>query len=82
MIREGVSIAWFLWSTITPLGVQYMEKDIQSRPVKEFKSQAACEKALPSYREEIEKAFPTIWDANGYGSGYSVQLKCSPIYPR
>ena len=88
-------VPWFLWSTVYPGGT-YRESDITARPVREFPSQAACEKALPVYRVEVDRAFPQPIPKKvpAYSEGLatsayvvwhtlpSVKLQCSPVNPR
>lgn len=79
---KEVAIAWFLWSTVYPGGI-YMEKDIRSQPVKEFKSQADCEKGRIEYQKEADKAFPIPSDCTHGCLGVPIViLECSPIYPK
>ena len=83
-MQEVIAISWFLWSIVTP-GGSHTDSDIRAQPVKEFKSEAACQQALPLYQKEVDKAFP--WPKLKPGTGMLVTwptaiLKCSPIYPR
>ena len=67
-----VFVPWFLWSTVTPVGVPYFEKDIRAQPVHEYTSKKACELALTQYHKTLVQP----------PAGPLVELVCSPVYPR
>jgi hypothetical protein len=72
-------IPWFLWSIVYP-GGQYRESDIVAQPVKEFRSQGDCEMHKPEYRREVDKAYPN--KGAGWRTWPTVELICSPVYPK
>lgn len=84
----AAAVPWFLWSTMYP-GGSYHPKDLVARPVKEFRNQAECERALPVYVVEVEKVYPSgpppgLDCSKGctYFPGPRVELVCSPVNPR
>lgn len=82
-VPEPTGVSWFLWSTVHP-GYETRDSDSRTHVVKQYPNQAACEKELPEYRREVDKAFP--WpklepNKSTWVTWTIVELKCSPVHP-